>query len=136
MKKLASFITLCLFVLLLCPSESNAQSAFMGVDLDKAQQMSKSSGKAVMLVISADHCPPCKKMEATTFRDPSLLKVMKRQTHPIKLKNNDLDVLSFVIQHGIRVYPQILFISPEGKTIQRLEGFFDAEGLKEVISSL
>ena len=81
-----------------------------------------------MIDVWAVWCAPCKIMEETTYRNPTLIRSSEYFV-PVKV-NADINQ-PFIERHRIDAYPTLLFLDQEGREITRLEGLTTAPELIE-----
>jgi thiol:disulfide interchange protein DsbD len=81
--------------------------------------LQKGKDKLVMLDFYADWCVDCKRMEATTFRDPDVMNALRNtillQTDVTAYDNRDKALLN---QFSLYGPPSILFFSPDGTELK------------------
>jgi len=97
---------------------------------DLEQSLGASGGRVTMLDYYADWCVECKRMERTTFVDPSVAALMgQMQLVQADVTDNDDVDQALMKAFGIIGPPAILFFNGEGEELQRyrLVGYFDAE---------
>lgn len=109
-------------------------------DLDKALTMAQDQNKVLMIDFMAEWCPPCKKMEATTFNQPE---VIKKSTLFIPLRI-DVDKQADIAnkyncnasKYGGIGIPNLLFMTHEEKRVKHIIGYRDSESLIAVMDSV
>ncbi|RMG39303.1 MAG: DUF255 domain-containing protein [Candidatus Dadabacteria bacterium] len=98
---------------------------------DKALQVARSSGKAVMIDLYADWCAACRELDRLTFSDPRVVKTLNKEVVPARLdftreteKNEELSD-----RYNVMGLPCVLFVDPDGEEIPdtRLTGFVTPE---------
>src|SRR5947209_5733479 len=57
-------------------------------DYNRARREAQDKGRPLLLDISTEHCFWCKKLDATTFRDPTVVQVLNEQFIPLKIDAN------------------------------------------------
>lgn len=88
--------------------------------LDEALARAKSERKPIVLDFSAAWCAPCKRMEKTTFTDAKVKELLERCI----LVRIDVDQHEELAQQlGVIGLPDLRFVTPEGKVVQKLRGY-------------
>lgn len=97
---------------------------------DQAVQMSKSTGKTLMIYFYTDWQEWCKKMDEETFANPAVVELSRKF---ICLKINGEKDKAINDKYHVHPYPTIVFVAPDGKEINRVVSFSPAEDfLKEM----
>jgi thiol:disulfide interchange protein DsbD len=91
---------------------------------DGAIESARDERRPSVIVFDANWCPPCREMEATTFRDPEVIKAADR----FVLLDADLsesDGLSDKLRrkYGIEITPTTVFLDSSGKQVKRVTGY-------------
>ena len=84
---------------------------------------SKQTGKLVLVELGAEWCPPCRKMEATTYVDPDVVARINKDFVPVKLDLKGEEAQNLSDSLGIRSIPTALFMNTDGKVIKKLTGY-------------
>lgn len=101
-------------------------------DYDTARKLSKDSGKMIFLVFSTQECVYCRKLEATSFKDPQVAKMLSDDFIPLKVDGNASPNLAKALR--IKLYPSIVMAAPDGKIIGFLEGYMEPERLSDLMT--
>jgi len=105
-------------------------------ELDAKRKEALHEGKPVVLFFYSDTCSVCKKMKATTLRDPKVRKMLAENFVALRVNITDpSDEESMKIKHHYKVFgtPAFVFIDKKGKVVkdemfygyQTAEEFFD-----------
>jgi thiol:disulfide interchange protein len=102
------------------------KAAFQSFSYDEALGMvRREKGKIVMIDFGATWCGPCKMMESTTFQDAQVKEHLADNLIAIKV---DIDKSPDVAnKHKVKAVPTILFLNGEGKEIERIVGYRNAQ---------
>ena len=109
-------------------------------DLDKAMTLSEKQGKPLMIDFMAEWCPPCQKMEKTTFNQPNVI----RKTSDFITLRIDVDKQGAIAdkyncnagKYGGIGIPNILFMDHNENRIKHIIGYRDPENLIAVMDSV
>lgn len=86
---------------------------------------SNNSNKPMMVDVYADWCGWCKTLDEETYSDPRVIELAVDDFISVKV-NGDYDS-DFAMRYGIRSYPTILFLDPDGNELHRVIGFRNAD---------
>jgi len=111
-------------LLALTIAPSCAEGPFRDSTLDQVLAAAKQEGKVVMIDFFTTWCGPCKKLDATTWKDPGVQKWIAE--HAIALKLDAEKEVELASSHRIKAYPTVLFLKPEGSELGRIVGYKDA----------
>jgi protein disulfide-isomerase len=88
-------------------------------DVDDALTEAKENGKPVLLYWGAKWCPPCNQLKSTLFKDPAFI-AQTRNFVPVHLDGDTTGAQRWGERFGIRGYPTIIVLRPDGSEITRL----------------
>ncbi|HEX4139287.1 MAG TPA: thioredoxin domain-containing protein [Candidatus Methylacidiphilales bacterium] len=89
-----------------------------------ALQKAQAEHKIVFIDFFTTWCGPCKMLDATTWRDPGVIALLRDKTVALRLdaeKNADL-----AKRYTVEAYPTLALIKPDGSVIDTLVGYKDA----------
>ncbi|MEM7232597.1 MAG: thioredoxin fold domain-containing protein [Planctomycetota bacterium] len=96
---------------------------------ETAMKNAKTLGRPVLVDFGAEWCGWCKKLDRETFGDAKVIRLIRDNFVAVKV---DCDKEKEIQQkYGVTGLPTIIFLAPDGKEIQRLTGFRDAEAFLE-----
>jgi len=111
--------------------EPTKLTAFQKLNYEKAIEKAKADKKIVMIDFYADWCGPCKQLDAKTFSDEKVQKLLTGKAIAIKINVDDNKKLAG--EYKIDAIPCIVFLDGDGKEVGRLVGFRGADKfLKDV----
>lgn len=109
-------------------------------DVDSALTLAKASGKPVMIDFMATWCPPCRKMEDTTFCDPAVAAKAERfVTARVDVDEQRDTAVRYggdASKYGGIGIPNILFLDGDGRTLKHVVGFHGPAELVAVMDSV
>lgn len=107
-------------------------------DYNAARKEALEKGLPLFLDFGTDNCFWCKKLEATTFREPAILGLLNERFIALHVNANRETTLVELLQ--IRSYPTLVLAGPDGKILGTLEGFMEAprllDHLQRVLASV
>ena len=82
--------------------------------------LSQPQGKPVVMDFYADWCIPCHELDATTYRDPRVVKALEsfRRVKVNLTKEDDAETQKAVEDFAIEGVPTILFLDPKGNEVK------------------
>ncbi len=98
-------------------------------DYNSSRAEAQKAGRPLLLHFSTEWCPPCKKLEATTFKDEQVQAILNEQFIPVKLDGSRETRLVEAVK--VRGYPTLILAGPDGKIVKTVEGYVDAERFRD-----
>lgn len=147
-------ISLFLFVSFTFMNSCMAQDHINWVNWDQVPKLMKNQKRKIVVDIYTDWCGWCKRMDATTFKDPRIVKYVNKNYYAVKFNAEQKEDINFKskifkfvangrrgvhelaieITNGQLSYPTFVFMDEELNTIQPLPGYQDADTF-EIISN-
>jgi thioredoxin-like negative regulator of GroEL len=115
-----------------CPlPTAHCQEVEWRTDYNKARQEATGKNRPLLLDFGSENCFYCKKLDATTFRDPTVVAILNKSFVPLKI---DADK-SASLAEALRVerYPTLVIAAPDGKILATQEGYVDASRCYELL---
>lgn len=132
----------------------NAQEKIHWIDWNQVQVLMKKQKRKVLVDIYSDWCGWCKRMDASTLKDPRIVQYLNQHYYTVKfnaefkediqfkskvykyMENGRRGVhqLAIEITNGHLSYPTFVFMDEDFNTIQPLPGYQDADTF-EVITN-
>lgn len=108
-------------------------------DLDEAMALSEKQNKPLMIDFMAEWCPPCQKMEKTTFNQPNVI----QKTSDFITLRIDVDKQGAIAdkyncnagKYGGIGIPNMLFMDHNEERIKHIIGYRDQDNLIAVMDS-
>lgn len=104
----------------------SGEGPFLDLGFDAALAKAKESEKVVFVDFFTTWCGPCKKLDATTWKDEGVQKWLAENTVPLKVDAEKQGQLAS--RFRITAYPTLLFVEPDGSEKDRIVGYVDAAG--------
>jgi hypothetical protein len=123
-----------LLVLVLQPGRAMAEEVHWRHDYKAARQEARDQNRLLILDFGTKNCFWCKKLDASTFRDPEVVKLLNKHFVPLKLDGEREAKLVHTL--NITSYPTLVFAAPEGKILAVQEGFEEAAAFSERLRRL
>jgi thiol:disulfide interchange protein DsbD len=117
------------------PQDSTAQIKWIH-SVSEGLALAKQEGKPAVIDFYADWCPPCQKMEKTTFREKQVIEELARfVTIKADLTNSSSKGQSAAKEYGVQVIPTYVFIDTQGKQTVR-SGYMPTESFLMVLENI
>ena len=100
-------------------------------DYNAARKEAVQKGLPLLVSITSDDCIFCRKQDATTFRDPSVVALVNQQVIAVRINGTQEPAFIQVLQ--VQKYPTTVIAAPDGTILSFLGGFVPPEQLKEQI---
>jgi uncharacterized protein YyaL (SSP411 family) len=103
-----------------------------------ARKEAEEKDRPLILDFGTEDCFWCKKLDATTLRDPAVVALLNGRFVPLKVDAYKEAVLTQALR--IQSYPTLVLAAPDGKILGALEGYVEAgrfyEHLRRVLASV
>lgn len=109
----------------------NAQISFFDGSYDELKVAAKKEKKVYFIDMYTSWCGYCKKMDATTFRDPVLGDYVADYYLPFKLNAEQQPGKGLAIKHRVTGYPTVLVFNAKGELIDKIVGYKTALEFKK-----
>jgi thioredoxin-like negative regulator of GroEL len=120
---LTRLFTLAALGLLAVGLGASAQSPSWRSDYGSARREATDKQRPILLDFGTENCFWCKRLDATTFRDPNIANLINEQFIPLKIDAEREAVLAQKLQ--IQSYPTLVLAAPDGKILTVIEGFVE-----------
>jgi tetratricopeptide (TPR) repeat protein len=100
-------------------------------DYNKARQEAIDKGRPLLLDFGTENCFYCKKLDATTFREPAVVALLNKKFIPLKIDANR----NMALADALRVdrFPTLVLAAPDGKILATQEGYIEAARCQELL---
>lgn len=126
---------------------SLAQEKIKWLSIDEAVRLAAQEPRVIVIDVYTDWCGWCKRMDATTFSDPEVIKIMNEQFYPVKLDaegKEDIIIgdrtfkfvdngrrgyheVAAVVTRGRLSYPTISYVDAQGRVLEAAPGYKTAD---------
>jgi thioredoxin-like negative regulator of GroEL len=125
-------------VLAVLAGTTSAQEVPWRYDYNAARREAQEKNLPLVLDFGTANCFWCKKLDDTTFRDPTVASTLIQKFIPLKIDAAKHTALVEALR--IQSYPTIVLAGPDGKILGTLEGYMDAarfqDHLQRALASL
>ncbi len=118
-----------LAVVLLIVGSISGQEVRWRTDYNAARREAVEKSLPLFLDFGTENCFWCKKLDGTTFRDPSIAGLLNERFIPLKVDANRESALADALH--IQSYPTLVVAASDGKIIGTLEGYLEANRLQD-----
>jgi thiol:disulfide interchange protein len=113
---------------------SHSQPAEQGITffegkLDQALAQAGKENKLVFLDIYAVWCGPCKRLKATTFKDPAVGEYINKRFVSIAINGEKGEGPALAQKLQLTAYPTLYVLDAKGNVLRKMVGFRTAEQL-------
>ena len=121
-------------------SENNPNGIKWGNNLDSAFAIASKSDKTIMIDFMAEWCPPCQRMDNTTFSNTNIIKI-STEFIPVRIDVDKQKDIAEEYNGNARKYggigiPNILFLDKEKNIIRQIVGFHNVDQLMGIMDSV
>lgn len=98
-------------------------------DYNAARKEATERGLPLLIVLGTDDCFYCRKLDATTFRSPTVTQLTANGFVPLKVNASHEPALAKALR--VNVYPTTVLAGADGKIHAFIEGYLDADRFAE-----
>jgi thioredoxin-related protein len=113
---------------------------------DEGLAQAKKEGKKVFVEFTAKWCGWCKRMHATTFKDPNVVNLLSKYYVTVSVDGDSKDSLNIdgyittekrlAREYRVTGYPTYWFLTAEAEPIAPVKGYRDAKALGDILDYL
>ena len=94
-----------------------------------ARKEAQDKGLPLLVEVGTEDCFYCRKLDATTFRDPAVTGLLAGGFVPLRVDANREPALAKALK--VQVYPTVVLAGPDGKIHAFIEGYLEADRLSD-----
>ena len=102
-------------------------------DWETALSRARKENKVVVVDFYADWCVWCRRLDSTTYRDPSVVRFLAKHTVPLKLDVEASPGRSLANRYGVEGLPTIVILGADGTELGRIPGYMPAGRFLETV---
>jgi thioredoxin-related protein len=110
---------------------AHCQEVEWRTDYNKARQEATEKNRPLLLDFGTEACFYCKKLDATTFRDPAVAALLNKSFVPLRIDAEKNAALADALR--VERYPTLVLAAPDGKILATQEGYLDATRCHELL---
>jgi thioredoxin-related protein len=114
-------------------ARTQAQDIRWSTDVRTAWQTAQKANRPLLLFVTSDHCPYCRKMKSETLSDPTVTRHLRDSYVPVVVS---ADSSRTATQLRINSVPTTVVILPNGRIADRIEGYVSAQKLEARLQSV
>ena len=92
-------------------------------DYEAARREATEKKRPLFIVFAAEGCGWCRLLEATTLREPQVIRLLNDRFVPVRVFAEEEQGQSLVPVFHVRAFPTIVVIAPNGALVCFLEGY-------------
>ncbi len=110
-------------------SPARAQEVRWRYDYNAARQEAQQKDLPLILDFGTENCYWCRRLDASTFRDPTIVAILNERFVPLKIKAEHDPGLTQALH--IESFPTLILAASDGKILGTVEGYLEAGRLNE-----
>jgi len=125
------------------PTPAAGTSDIVWYDYDDGLKLAQKSGKKIFLEFTAKWCGYCKRMHATTFKDPDVIKMFADNYINVSVDGDSPDTLNIdglittqkamAREWRVSGYPTYWFVTPTQEKLASITGYRPKEALYDIL---
>jgi thioredoxin-related protein len=121
-------------ILTACARNAHAQQIQWRSDYNAARKEATEKGRPILIDFGTENCFWCKKLDLSTFRDPSVVALLNNSFVSLKVDAERETILTQTLR--VQQFPTLVLAGPDGKIIGVLEGYQEAPRLAEQLQKV
>lgn len=120
----------------LAKDDNRATKMMTASTLSSALSMAKASNRIVMVKVEANNCGFCEKLNSALISNATMKRLLGQYFVLLKINIDKEDLPAIKNAGEIEIAPTVIFVSPSGESMQRVEGFGSANEMISVMGSV
>ncbi len=130
---------------------NKSQKAIKWLSLQEAEKLTKKKPKKIFIDVYTHWCGWCKRMDATTFKNPEIVKYINKKFYAVKLNAETRDTINFKgkeytyqgkyrangiaieMLKGRMAYPSFVILDEKADILQPIPGFKSTKDLQPIL---
>lgn len=120
---------------------------------EEAVELNKKEQRKIFIDVYTDWCGWCKKMDATTFSNPNIAKILNEEYYAVKFDAETKDTISFAGKHfinegtrsrsphqlavallqGKMSYPSVAYLNEQNQLLTSVPGYYTPDKLEPIL---
>jgi thioredoxin-related protein len=117
----------------LTAGESRAGSISWRRDYAAARRESTKSGRDVLILFTSANCGWCRRLESSTLRDRSIVRLIDDQFIPVRIEETDPSAEAIFSSFSVEALPTFIVITSAGAIAVKQEGYLDSSSLSAIL---
>lgn len=133
--------------------DASGQDKIKWYTIEEVQELNTDNPKKVFIDVYTDWCGWCKKMDATTFQDPKIVKILNEDFYAVKLDGEGQEIINFknkdykfipqgrkgyhelaaTLMNGKLSYPTTVYLDEKLNMLQPIPGYMKVEDLEPIL---
>lgn len=109
---------------------------FFSGSWEEALQLAKDTDKILFLEVSTDWCGYCKRMKKNVYSDQAVAAYYNENFVNFSADAEKGEGIAIKQQFGVKGYPTLVFIKPDGSVIEKKSGYRNADSFIELGQSM
>ncbi len=111
--------------------EHHTQGLPFVIGYEAGMAQAKAQGKPAMLFVTTTWCGWCKKLAAESFHDNEIREMLSKHFVCV-IVDGDTEQ-STTAKFGVRGYPHVIFVQPDGKKLGECRGYVAKDTFKKIV---
>jgi thioredoxin-related protein len=141
-------------IILVCSVAISHAQDIKWYNFNEVEKLQKEKPKKIFMDVFTDWCGWCKKMDATTFTNPTIIKLMNRYFYAVKFDAEGIDVYTYkgttykkpnevkrtpndfatMLMNGKMSYPTTVYMDESLNSLGPVPGYLDPKTMEKVLT--
>ena len=104
------------------------------LSLDQALVTAKAESKPILADLSAIWCPSCRTLDRKVLADPEVRRAIQQNFVFARIEYESKEGQAFQQRYGVRGFPNLLILSPDGEKLRQLPVVFDPVAFRQSLA--